>query len=163
MIREYEPGDLEACRRLWVDLTEHHRDIYDVDTIGGDDPGSQFDDHLAAVGVGSLWVAEEEGRVVGLVGLIMDRTSAEVEPVVVSPGSRGLGVGSSLVRHVVDEARGRGVRMLSVRPVARNRGAIRFFADAGFDVLGHIEAFMDLAGDREWVEGETVAGREFRI
>lgn len=162
-VRPYDPGDLQACRDLWVELTEHHRSIYGEATIGGDDPGSQFDDHLAAVGAQRLWVAVQDGVIVGLTGLIVDGSAAEVEPVVVSPAARGAGIGTALVERAVAEARAVGVGLLSVRPVARNTSALRFFRDAGFDVLGHIEAFMDLEGDREWVAGEEIAGRDFRV
>lgn len=162
-IRQYESGDLQACRDLWVELTVHHRRIYDVDSIGGDDPGSQFDEHLTAVGAGRLWVAEAEGRVVGLTGLIVDGTSGEVEPVIVTEDDRSAGIGASLVAKVIAEATRLGIRLLSVRPVARNNAAIRFFRDAGFDVLGHVEAFMDLTGERDWIDGETIADRDFKI
>jgi N-acetylglutamate synthase-like GNAT family acetyltransferase len=162
-IRQYESGDLQECRDLWLELTVHHRGIYGVDSIGGEDPGSQFDEHLTAIGPERLWVAEDEGRVVGLTGLIVDGTSGEVEPVVVTEGERGAGIGASLVARVVEEASELGIRLLSVRPVGRNARAIRFFRDAGFDVLGHVEVFMDLTGEREWVEGETLADRGFRI
>lgn len=162
-IRPYDSGDLQACRDLWVELTAHHRHIYGVDTIGGDDPGAQFDEHLLAVGPEMIWVAERESRVVGLTGLIVDGTSAEVEPVVVTEGERGRGIGRALVQQVIQEAAAIGVTLLSVRPVGRNTAALRFFREAGFDVLGHIEALMDLEGDREWVDGETIADREFRV
>ena len=162
-IRPYDSGDLQACRDLWVELTAHHRHIYGVDTIGGDDPGAQFDEHLLAVGPEMIWVAERESRVVGLTGLIVDGTSAEVEPVVVTEGERGRGIGRVLVQQVIQEATAIGVTLLSVRPVGRNTAALRFFREAGFDVLGHIEALMDLEGDREWVDGETIADREFRV
>lgn len=162
-IRQYESGDLQACRDLWVELTVHHRRIYEVDSIGGDDPGSQFDEHLTAIGPGRLWVAEDEGRVVGLTGLIVDGTSGEVEPVIVVEDERGTGIGAALVARVIDEATQLGIRLLSVRPVGRNDAAIRFFRDAGFDVLGHVEAFMDLTGEREWIDGETIADRDFRV
>src|SRR5688572_16327169 len=48
-VRGYEPRDLEACRGLWVELTQRHRDIFDAPEIGGDDSGSAFDEHLAKV------------------------------------------------------------------------------------------------------------------
>ncbi len=163
LIRCYEAADREACRDLWVELTLHHRRIYGVDTIGGEDPGSQFDEHLMAVGPERVWVAELEGAIVGLAGLIIDGTSGEVEPVVVTELRRGAGIGRALVSKVVDEAASLGVRLLSVRPVGRNTSAIQFFRDAGFDVLGHIETFMDLSGEREWVPGETIADRDFKM
>jgi hypothetical protein len=42
VIRHFRSADLEACRALWVDLTERHREIYADETIGGPDasPGS---------------------------------------------------------------------------------------------------------------------------
>ena len=43
-IREYASADYSACRMLWVELTEHHRRIYEDPSIGGDDPGGAFDD-----------------------------------------------------------------------------------------------------------------------
>ena len=163
-IRPYRSGDLQDCRALWVELTAHHRGIYRDDTIGGDDPGAQFDRHLAAVGPDRIWVADDGGAVVGLAGLIVDGTEGEVEPVVVASTRRGEGVGRMLVEAVVDAARGLGIRFLSVRPVARNAEALRFFHRMGFGILGHVEAFMDLTGRQDrWVAGETLAGRDFEV
>ncbi len=42
-VREYRSADLDACRRLYAQLVEHHREIYDDATIGGDDPGAGFE------------------------------------------------------------------------------------------------------------------------
>jgi hypothetical protein len=42
-IREYMPADLETCRELWPALTQRHRDIYANPSIGGADPGMEFD------------------------------------------------------------------------------------------------------------------------
>ena len=46
-VRDYAPADYSACRMLWVELTEHHRRIYEDPSIVGDDPGRVFDDYLA--------------------------------------------------------------------------------------------------------------------
>jgi N-acetylglutamate synthase-like GNAT family acetyltransferase len=161
-VRGYEPRDLEACRGLWVELTQRHRDIFDSPEIGGEDPGSAFDEHLAKVGAENIWVAEDEGRVVGLAGLIPD--VPELEPVVVSKQHRGKGVGRLLAEAVISTARERGARQLQVRPVGRNVEAIRFFHELGFDILFQVELGMNLI-DRErdtWRPGETLAGRTFR-
>jgi hypothetical protein len=45
-IRPYGDSDLEPCRTLWAELTRRHREIYGDPSIGGDDPGAYFDDHL---------------------------------------------------------------------------------------------------------------------
>ena len=138
-IRSYDATDLESCRALWGELTQHHRDIYDDQSIGGDNPGLYFDEHLKRVGPERIWLAELDGVVVGLTGFILEGGEAEVEPVIVTSNSRGDGIGRALLEHVKDEVRKLGVSMLSIRPVARNAGAISLFHDFGFRTLGHID------------------------
>jgi N-acetylglutamate synthase-like GNAT family acetyltransferase len=162
-VRGYEPGDLEWCRGLWVELTQWHRDIFDSPGIGGDNPGLAFDEHLAKVGAENIWVAEDNGRIVGLAGL-MPGTDPQLEPIVVSADSRGDGIGRQLATAVVDEARERGARTIEVRPVGRNVEAIRFFHRLGFDTVAHVQLQLDLV-ERErdpWVPGERLAERNFR-
>ena len=164
VVRPFAPHDTEACRRLWEELTEWHREIFESPEIGGADPGRAFDEHLATVGPENLWVAEDEGAIVGLAGLVPG-VEAELEPVVVAGGHRGRGIGRLLAEAVVHAARERGARTIKVRPVGRNVEAVRFFHRLGFDVLFQLELGMDLV-DRErevWVPGERVAGRDFRF
>lgn len=164
-IRSFEPSDLEACRQLWVELTQWHREIYASPGIGGDDPGKKFDEHLSRVGVEHVWVAEENGQPVGMVGLIPSTGESELEPIVVARERRGRGVGDALARVVIDAARQRGDRFLSTKPVARNDPALRFFHGLGFDVLGQLELFVDLrsAEEQAWQNGPNLAGRTFRL
>ena len=153
VIRAYRADDLGACRRLWEELTEHHREIYGDPTIDGDNPGRQFDEHLARVGPGRIWVAEEDGAVCGLVALIAvdGEEEGEIEPVVVSKARRGAGIGAALLTRATDEARRCGVRFLNIRPVARNGRAISLFARAGFNLVGRFELFQELSpSDRSW-------------
>jgi len=49
-----------------------------------------------------------------------------------------------------------------VRPTARNRDAIAFFHELGFDVLGYVQLQIDLA-PRDRRGGEGIAGRDFRV
>lgn len=155
VVRDYVPADYSACRMLWVELTEHHRRIYEDPSIGGDDPGDGFDDYLAVAERVASWVADLDGSVVGLTGLFDRGTNGEVEPVVVSGRLRSQGVGRLLIERVVTEATARGYAYLAIRPVARNVSAIRRFYDAGFRTLGgHVDLTMDLAGRRHgWLEG----------
>jgi GNAT superfamily N-acetyltransferase len=164
VVRDYAATDHAACRRLWVELTEHHRRIYEDPSIGGDDPGGAFDDYLALPERVGSWVADLDGRVVGLTGLLHHGSSGEVEPVVVAHRLRGRGVGRLLLERVVAEAAVRGYEYLAIRPVARNVSAIRRFHAAGFRTLGgHIDLTMDLAERRHrWLEGEHLHGMGFR-
>jgi len=143
-IRSYAPADLEPCQALWAELTQHHRDIYEDPSIGGEAPGLYFDRHLARVGADHIWVAECEGKLIGLVGLIVEDQEAEVEPIVVAPGYRHHGIGKALLNAMVLEAEKLGVRFLNVRPVARNAEAIAFFNTAGFRLLGRVELCLEL-------------------
>src|SRR5437762_4527652 len=73
VIRPYEDRDREACRSLYRSLTQWHRDLYADQSIHGDrDPGDFFDEHLATVGAERIWVAEEDGGILGFVGLIVE-------------------------------------------------------------------------------------------
>jgi GNAT superfamily N-acetyltransferase len=165
IVRRYRPEDLVASRALWVELTDWHRRIYQSPDIGGPDPGRQFDEHLNRVGPELIWVAEVNGQVVGLAGLIPGEGEDELEPLVVSEPYRGLGIGRQLTEAVILAARTRGVHQLKVRPVARNEATIRFFHTMGFDILGQIELFMDFnsADHQVWRSGERITGKDFRV
>jgi GNAT superfamily N-acetyltransferase len=164
-IRGYDPSDLDACRQLWVELNEWHRELYASPAIGGDDPGAQFDEHLYRVGAEHIWIAEGEGRPVGMAGMIPSEGESELEPIVVARHWRGRGVGDALARLVVDAARERGDRRLITRPAARNEAALQFFHGFGFDVLGQLELLADfrMLDDQPWRGGPILAGRDFRV
>jgi GNAT superfamily N-acetyltransferase len=162
-IRGYEPFDLDPCRSLWAEMTQHHRDIYDDPSIGGDEPGLDFDEHLSRVGPEQIWVATSGDEIVGLVSLIQENEQAEVEPIVVSSRHRGRGIGLQLLNHAIEQAKRLRVLCLSVKPVARNEEAIVFFHDAGFKTLGHIQLFMWLGptSPGQWRPGPALFGKPF--
>jgi N-acetylglutamate synthase-like GNAT family acetyltransferase len=164
-IRHYQPSDLDACRALWVELAEWHRQIYNSPGIGGLNPGLLFDEHLERVGAEHIWVAEKDGKVVGMAGLILEGDEAELEPISVSQAFRSTGVGRQLAQAVITAAHAAGMPLIKVKPVARNATAIRFFHDLGFDTLGQIELFLDFKpeADRRWRAGGRIANRDFRV
>ena len=116
-----------------MELTDHHRQIYDDPSIGGDDPGTGFDDYLATPERIASWVAELAGSVEGLTGGVEPGRTGRREPVVVTAGRRGQEIGQLLIERVVSGAASRGHEYLAVRrPAARNISTIREFHDAGF-------------------------------
>jgi GNAT superfamily N-acetyltransferase len=143
-IREYVPADLDACRDLWRALTQRHRELYRDPSIGGADPGVELDQHLSHPALAKLWVAELDGDVVGVCGLLVGDEEAELEPIVVHPAHRNRGVGARLAAQAIDESRRRGMKYVTVRPVARNVEAIAFFHREGFRLLGRLELSMVL-------------------
>lgn len=161
-VREYRSTDLDACRGLYAQLAEHHREIYADPTIGGDDPGGGFDDYLALPERIVTWVAADEDTVVGLTGLLWDGDESTIEPVVVDRHYRRNGVGRRLVQTAIDESRRRGATDVNIKPVARNASAIQAFHELGFRTLGHLQLFMSLdRDDSYWRAGPELHGRPF--
>lgn len=144
-------------------MVELHRQIYHDASMGGDDPGLGFEEHLSDVGNKRVWVAEVDAKTVGLVSLIVNGEQAGVEPIVVASTHRGLGIGRELLSCVAEEARRLGVLCLYVRPVARNREAIVFFHQSGFKTLGHVQLFQWLgeSSPGQWRKGPEFLGLQF--
>jgi GNAT superfamily N-acetyltransferase len=163
-IREYQDGDLESCKLLWRELTQHHRDIYSDQSIGGDDPGIYFERYLEKPNLVGPWIVEDNSIVLGMAGLLVDKEEAEIEPIVIRSEFRSHGVGTLLLERLKAEARKRGVEYLSIRPVARNIEAIKCFHRAGFSILGQIDMFLDLTEESSqgWKDGVNIHGYAFR-
>jgi len=152
IVRDYRAADEAACRALFEELVDVHRKLYPDAEIG----------HTFEV-EGRLFVAESDGQVVGFVGMLRHPHSVEIEPIVIAPGSRGLGVGRALVKRVVEEARAEdGVTQVYAQPAGRNRAAFAFFNAVGLDLLAYVRLQLDLE-PRDRRPGETLGGREFRV
>ena len=146
-VRAYRPPDHGDCRRLWAELTSEHRERYGEPLRDDEDPGAAFEEHLTRLDLAGMWVADDPGvGVVGLVGLILDGPAGEVEPVVVTRSRRGEGIGRALLGYVADQARTRGLRQLTIAPMARDVDAIHCLHAAGYDALSRVTLAIDLTG-----------------
>lgn len=163
MIRHYQPSDIVQCRGLWLELVEHHREIYQDPDIGGPDPGAEFDEYLRRPGLHGPWVVETQSTLAGLSGLLVTGTEGQIEPFVLARLFRGTRIGSDLMRYMIEEARKHDVQYLTIRPVARNIQAIASFYQAGFRLLGQIDMFMELPSGvpEKWRSGVKIHGRLF--
>lgn len=162
VIRKYTDADHINCVALCQELAEHHADIYDVPHSILRTQGAWLDELLQKDGFAGFWLAEVQGVVLGMCGLIVSGLEGEIEPIVVSSTSRNKGIGTSLINHVIQEAKIRKVRYLSIRPVARNEEAIALFIRLGFNLVGSIDLFQDLEhkSDRTWKSGLTIFGHK---
>lgn len=144
-------------------MVQQHREVYGDDSIGGDDPGLEFDAHLEKVGPERVWLAEVDGEAAGLVSLIVDGEQAEIDPVVVASRFRSMGIGRLLLDRMIDEARNLGILCLYVKPAARNKEAVAFYHKAGFTTLGHIQQFIWLGPSEpgQWQRGPDLFGLSF--
>ncbi len=159
-IRNYKPCDLDACRSLYRELTDRHGELYNDPTIGGEHPEDYFNKHLKEVGKNRVWVAVVDSKVVGFTSLILREENGEIEPIVVNKQYRSKGIGRSLIKTVIAEAKKLGIKGLSIQPVARNLRALKLFYKLGFTNLGQIEMFMDFS-DKKWQPGQTLFNLEF--
>jgi len=154
-IRNYKESDDVFCQNLWIELTEYHQEIYDDPSIGGENLAQGFKDHLEQYGGESIWVAEVDEMIIGLIGLIVRGKAAEVEPIIIKSSHRKKGIGKKLLRFIINHAREKEIKYLSIRPVARNKMAIKIFHKMGFNTIGHVELFMDLKEkeNKKWKTG----------
>ena len=166
-IREYQNSDYDVCRALYGELAQHHAEIYEDPSIAGDDPGRGFDKYLVRGDRCGSWVAESNGRVVGFVGLIDtvgEEGVAEIEPLVVSADFRGERIGSRLIQYVVEEAKKKKFRFVTIHPELRNERAFALYVRLGFNLVGHVELFQDLSPDSErtWKPGIEILGKKLK-
>jgi ribosomal protein S18 acetylase RimI-like enzyme len=166
-IREYQDSDYTACRALNGELAQHNAAIYEDPAIAGDDPGRGLDKYLSLANRRGTWVAEADGQVVGFTGLleyIVEEGVVEIEPLVVSIGFRKKGIGSLLVRHVIEEAKKRHFRFITIRPELRNERAFSLYIRLGFNLVGQIELFQDLLPERgrKWQSGVEILGHKLK-
>lgn len=104
-------------------------------TLDLDYPGMERDD---------LWVAEVEGRVVGLVGLKKHADCLELCALGVDPGHRGKGAAKALVSALTASASG-DVYLATVIP--------GFFRTCGFERAREIPATFPEKRETAWCEG----------
>jgi GNAT superfamily N-acetyltransferase len=87
---------------------------------------------------GRIYCARDGGRVIGMVSLLFSVSTAEggrvawLEDMIVRPGHRARGVGESLLRHALGQARELGCSRITLLTDATNSPAIRFYERAGF-------------------------------
>jgi GNAT superfamily N-acetyltransferase len=182
VIRGYRPTDHSACRELWAELTTEHRRLYPtappvpaaapaaVSELGTElsppvdtDSGAGFEEYLTRLDLSGMWVAQHDEDVVGFIGLILRGRAGAVDPVVVTRERRGEGIGHALLGYVAEQARGRGMRELTISPALRNVEAVRRLFRAGFDAAATVTLALDLTGrDGQWRDGVDIHGERFR-
>jgi [ribosomal protein S18]-alanine N-acetyltransferase len=86
-------------------------------------------DGQEVVGYGVLWCIADEG---------------ELANIAVRGDIRGRGLGASLLDHLIETARQRGVKSLYLEVRPSNRTALRLYESRGFDEIGVRKGYYDL-------------------
>lgn len=80
-------------------------------------------------------VVTRDDLIVGYAGLDLSGEAADVMTIAVAPAAQGMGLGSELLRLVVDRARERGAAYLMLEVHADNMAARNLYERNGFEVL----------------------------
>lgn len=123
-IRVFEPRDLPACRKLYVEgllggsLAENDTglDIDDIMSAYVQAPGSCF------------WVAEESGEVVGMVGVQQHETSVgEIRRLRVRQSCQRRGIGRKLVERAIEFCTEKHYLKITLDTFLQREGAVKLF------------------------------------
>lgn len=94
---------------------------------------AQFREELAAVPATRLyWVALDESRVVGYFGMLFLDDFADIATLAVAPEYRQQGLGSRMVRELLQAAADRGAQRVLLEVRTSNAQAIRLYERFGF-------------------------------
>jgi ribosomal protein S18 acetylase RimI-like enzyme len=94
-------------------------------------------DEIRADATITPFTAVVDGTAVGHIELVSTGDAqARIARVLVDPARQGQGLGERLLRSVIAEARGRGIRLLTLRVIPTNARAIALYEKLGFVAAG---------------------------
>lgn len=113
-----------------------------------------------ARGARRLWIAEQDGALVGTVQLALETPPnqphrAEVTKLLVDPAQRRRGVGAALMRTLEAEARRLGRWLITLDTTSGDAGQ-RLYASLGFEVAGAIPAYSRAVHDPDRWDATTL-------
>ncbi len=114
----------------------------------GKPPGPMLDDYGALVAAGRVTVADEGGRLLGLIVLLPEADHLLLDNVAVAPEGQGRGLGRRLIAFAEDEACRLGLRDLSLYTHVTMTENIALYARLGFiethrgEQAGYARVFM---------------------
>lgn len=88
-------------------------------------------------------VAEENGRIAGYAGLLRALDEGDVTNVAVDGAYRGQGIGSGLVRQLMEEGRKCGIRSFTLEVRVSNEAAVHVYKKLGFVSEGIRKRFYE--------------------
>jgi len=90
-----------------------------------------------------LLVAEEDGKVLGYIGMMTVLDEGYISNVAVAPESRRRGIGRALVRSMRLQAAERGLLFITLEVREHNEGAVALYAGEGFRTVGRRRGYYE--------------------
>lgn len=88
-------------------------------------------------------VAEEEGKILGYLGMYVSLDEGEITNIAVSSKERCRGIGSTLIEELIKQSRQRSIVRIVLEVRVSNAGAIRFYERSGFKNCGVRKNFYE--------------------
>lgn len=140
-IRSFQPGDLEAIRRLTVDSFANVTLEQNVEQALGllhqHDwrwrKARHIDEDVAAHAAG-IFVAESASGIVGYITTRIDREAGKgrIPNLAVAAAHRGRGLGRQLIEYALDYFRGEGLAYAMIETMAQNEAGQHLYPACGF-------------------------------
>ena len=134
LVRQATPADISSMHRIRQSVRENR--LSPNTTINKQS-------YRSFLAVGSIWVAEEDSQIYGFAAI--DFTTATVWALFVDPAREGTGIGRALHGVMLQRARDRGFRRLSLSTDVKSRAA-GFYREGGWRqtrVTSDGEAFFE--------------------
>lgn len=140
-IRTFIPEDIEEIRRMTVEgfegtaIDQHVERLCGI--VNGHDwrwrKARQIDDDCEAHAAG-VFVAEEDGRVLGYITTRIDRATGKgrIPNLAVDASARGRGIARQLIQHALDHMRSEGMTVAMIETMANNDVGQHLYPSCGF-------------------------------
>lgn len=141
IIRSYQPADLPLLKAITVEaftgVAIDHGIEKQFGPINGHDWKWRKSRHLdddAARDPAGIFVAEDEGRVVGYITTWQDREAGigHIPNIAIAPEFRGQGIGRLLIEHALAHFRASGLSHAKIETLAQNAVGNHLYRDLGF-------------------------------
>ena len=142
ILREARIADAKPFRELRLDALQDSPIAFSADhEISANHPVSFWEAGLKSDETGTIFFAEHESQLVGMMGIRKDglpktKHTAEIWGVYVRPEWRGLRIADSLIEACVGWAKSKAVKIVKLGVTAASTSAVRCYQRCGFIMYG---------------------------
>lgn len=141
-IRPFQPADLPRVQQITIDSFEGVSIDRNIETRFGRIDGKDWRERKARdvttdcqVQPEGVFVAEEDGQVVGYITTRIDRFTSigRIPNLAVDPEFRALGIGSKLIEHAIEYIRSEGMALAKIETLVQNERGQALYPRFGFE------------------------------